>query len=289
MDRVPIYAGIAHVKVPCETFDFGGGVTVSAAGAHLMRPFLITHRAPESSFPAIMNASGSFGFDIVAQIHISESFSAVAWLDLPKTVWWFAALLRMKATPRLRVPVVSNVSFSAIASTCNQQFWPIEPEAERTWLILDPAASGIIPIESLAWVRDHWRSAGLLMRSSREFNVLFEAFDQSAQARDPMLALLLMWSALETMFSPARSELRFRVSTNIACYLEPPGEARASLQRSCAKLYDTRSAAAHGRPELAHQPLFDTYALLKRIIMRIIESDHVPNPSELEEALFHGR
>jgi len=50
------------------------------------------------------------------------------------------------------------------------------------------------------------------MRQKREFNILFQAFDQSAHARDPLLALLLMWSSLESMFSPARTELRFRVS-----------------------------------------------------------------------------
>jgi hypothetical protein len=64
------------------------------------------------------------------------------------------------------------------------------------------------------------------MNKSSEFNLAFQAFDQSAFARDPTLALLLLWSAIEALFSPGYSELRFRVSANIVtCSPEfPPAD-----------------------------------------------------------------
>lgn len=40
------------------------------------------------------------------------------------------------------------------------------------------------------------------------------------------VSLLAVWGALEHLFSPAKQELRFRVTTNIAAYLESPGPTR---------------------------------------------------------------
>jgi hypothetical protein len=289
MTSIDVYGGIADVQVPEGTFEFGEGVTLAPAQAHLMRPFLMTFRRPDSSFPGMMSAEGSFGFDVVAEFFLPEAFQPSQWFDRIGSVWWLAALVRLRGTPHLRVPVLSNASFSALSLSSKQSFLPIHHEAERTRLVLDPSATDAVTTSHLFWVRDYWLSAGRLMHRSREFNVLFQAFDQSSFARDPLLALLLMWSGLESLFSPGRSELRFRVSANIAAFLEAPGESRASLQRHSAKLYDSRSAAVHGRPELADKPLLETYALLKRVLIRIIENNHVPTVSELESALFCGR
>jgi hypothetical protein len=284
-----LFGGISEVRLPSCEFDFGGGVSISPAEAHLMRPYLMTYRRPESSFPAIMSSKGSFGFDIVGEICIPASFDTDEWFDQPNSVWWLAALIRLRATPMLRVPVLSNASFATIALNKGQSFWPVEVEAERRRLVLDPDAPSEVKDDDLVWVRNHWRSGGRLMRETREFNVLFQAFDQTSFSRDPLLALLLMWSALEGMFSPARTELRFRIAANIATFLEPPGEGRALLQKSCAKLYDARSAAAHGRPEAATEPLVATYALLRRVLIKILESNEVPSPAAMEEALLYGR
>jgi hypothetical protein len=162
----------------------------------------------------------------------------------------------------------------------------VESEFEQTRLLLEPKAGDAIEIADLEWVRKHWIAAGQLMDSSPEFNLAFQAFDQSSFVRDPMLALLLLWGGLEGLFSPSHSELRFRISANIATFLEAPGEPRAALQRSTAKLYDARSAAAHGRPERAIKPLIQTYQLLRRVLLRIVERARVPTIAEVESALF---
>ena len=154
------------------------------------------------------------------------------------------------------------------------QFWPIEAEPRR--LILDRAPATRVSESVLVWVGDHWREGGVLM----------QAFDQSLFARSVKLALLSLWGALEAVFSPGRNELRFRVTALIATFLEPAGENRRSLQRKLEKLYDSRSAAAHGRPESLLEPLIETYAITKCIVTKILEENRVPTPLQLENQLF---
>ena len=182
--------------------------------------------------------------------------------------------------------MIANVSFSNALREPSRSFWPVESESERSRLLLEPEANTAVTIEDLEWVRKYWFDAGRLMHESREFNLAFQAFDQSSFARSAVLALLLLWGGFEALFSAGRSELRFRVSANIATFLEAPGKGRAVLQRGVAKLYDARSAAAHGRPDQADDPLIKTYALFKRALLKIIAENRVPSVDEIESALF---
>jgi hypothetical protein len=100
------------------------------------------------------------------------------------------------------------------------------------------------------------------------------------------LALLSLWEALEGMFSPAKTERKFRVSTNIASYLEPLGTPRMELRKRVGKPYDARSQAAHGGSELPKDALRDSYSLTKRVISKVIEENEVPDREKLDEALF---
>ena len=198
----------------------------------------MTFEKPETSFPAWQSAHGSFGFDIVAEIKVPSDLNLPQWFDRPNTIWWLAALLRLRASPLLSVPLLSNVSFSKALESSAPSFWPVESESERTRLVLERTAGNSIAKEDLEWVRAVWIDGGRLVLASEELNLAFQAFDQSSFTRDPKLALLLLWGGLEGLFSPSSSELRFRVSTNIATFLEPPGEGRGLLQRKAAKLYE---------------------------------------------------
>src|SRR5947209_3107454 len=118
-----IYGGIADVSVPPESFELGAGLSLAPTEAHLLRPCLMTYRRPESSFPAMKTAHGSFGFDITAEIFVPKEFEPPSWFDRPNTVWWIASLLRLRATPRVRVPVLSNVSFKTGLTDSSARFW----------------------------------------------------------------------------------------------------------------------------------------------------------------------
>lgn len=98
--------------------------------------------------------------------------------------------------------------------------------------------------------------------------------------------MVSLWGALESLFSPSRPELSFRVSGLIAAYLEDFGAARQALQKKVAKLYDVRPFAAHGKPKDDPNALVETFELLRRAIINMINDEHVPSKAELESRLF---
>ncbi len=285
-EDIDLYGGIAGAELPVDTFDLGHGVVLSKTYAHLMAPFMMafTRAPPGGHHPAPWRAAkGGFGFDIVAQIHIPSDFSVPDWFDKLNTIWWLAALLRFRAAHSVTVPVVASDAFVKGRETEDIEFWPVEIDPHRLQMIVKPS---IMLEDDLCWVRDHWIDAGRLLQQSKQFSLLFQSFDQSLFARNTSLALLSLWSALEAMFSPARSELRFRVSVNIATYLETQGPRRSTLQKRTAKLYDARSAVAHGTSRCEDSAFKDTYDLVGRVLMRILSENHVPTLDELEQMLF---
>lgn len=285
---IDIFGGFASAELEVDSFDFGDGIVISRTFAHLMAPFLMAFgpAEPGKPHPAPWKpASGGTGFDIVAELAVPKEFNPPKSFDCLNTVWWFAALTRLRATTLVSVPVIAREPFSRAKDIEHEiQFWPVEAEAKR--LILERKPARTIGNSDLEWIRDHWRSGALLMHESKEFNLLVQAFDQSLFARSVPLALLSIWAALEAVFSPGSNELKFRVTALIATYLEPPGAQRQALQKRLGKLYNSRSAAAHGRPEALLEPLLDTHSFMKRIVIRIIECDEVPTPRGLEAKLF---
>jgi len=72
----------------------------------------------------------------------------------------------------------------------------------------------------------------------------------------------------------------------IAAFLTPPGDARQERQKEIAKLYDKRSAAAHGKPKHSEQHLLDTFNLVREVLIKIIDRGSVPTADELDKMLF---
>lgn len=286
-DDTDLYAGIAGAELSVDSFDLGQNITLSKTYAHLMAPFMMAFARAKPGKPhpgPLRAAKGGFGFDIIVQLYVPRDLSIHDSFDRINSVWWLVALLRFKASHSIIVPVVANAAFlSASQSEEEIHFWPMEIDPHRLQLA---AKSSILLEDDLKWIRDHWQSGGKLIMENEPFNLLFQSCDQSLFVRNTSLALLMLWGALESLFSPSRSELRFRISANIASYLEPPGSDRLRLQKRVAKLYDARSTVAHGTPTAPKGSLEDTYGIVKRVIGKIIESDHVPSRDELEANLF---
>ena len=288
LDNSEIYAGIAGAELPVENFAFGSGVVVRKTYAHVMAPYLAAFAPapPGQPHPPPWKAvSGGFGVDVKAELHIPLAFQPAGWFDRLNTVWWLVALMRFKGASLATVPVVADTPFASIPETEEEpHFLPIETEPHRLLPVASPPET--LDTSCLGWIRDHRRSAGSLMNENEAFNSAFQAIDQSTRSRSTSLALVMLWGALERLFSPSKQELTFRVSATIASYLEPPGLPRRELYRSAKKLYVARSAAAHGAPGADHEAFVDTYRLLQRALGRMIERHHVPNTDELESFLF---
>ena len=215
-----IYGGLTGPQLPVAEFKFGSGISASRTFAHLMAPFMMAFAPPEKvgqPHPVPWRAAkGGLGFDIVTQLHIPASFRPVDWFDGLNTIWWFTALLRFTATPHILVSVIADAPFKNGSAMDEIEILPMEVYRS---LLLSPREAIELTCGHLEWIRDVWYPAGKLMNTSPEFNTLFQAVDECLFARSPSLALLSLWGAIETVFSPGRAELRFQISSNISAFL----------------------------------------------------------------------
>jgi hypothetical protein len=100
------------------------------------------------------------------------------------------------------------------------------------------------------------------------------------------MGVVTIWGALERIFSTNAAELKYRVCTNIAAFLEPPGAARYLLFKQLTKLYDDRSLAAHGQAMKNPQAYAGSSHFASRAILRMIELNRVPTKDDLEQELL---
>jgi hypothetical protein len=52
------------------------------------------------------------------------------------------------------------------------------------------------------------------------------------------------------------------------------------------RLYEDRSAAAHGLVKSKQDGLLETFELLRQVVLKMIGEGHVPSKEELEASLF---
>ena len=190
------------------------------------------------------------------------------------------ALMRLWITPSVTAPLLSDMPFAAAKDAPNNEafLWPYESRGfERPFL---GYSGNQVNAGSLIWVRDHWQAAFALTRASTELRTAIFALDQTQFLKDRALTLISFWAALEGLFLTNTQELRFKLAAFIASYLEDPGEARLARYKKILSLYDHRSKVAHGKPK--------TFVLLREVLIRVIESDHIPTAAELEARLLGG-
>jgi hypothetical protein len=284
-----IYAGLSGVKLSCENFELGAGLTLSKTYAHLMVPFLMAFKEAPSGkhHPGpISPVNGGLGFDIHTQILIPEDFKPARWFDRINSVWWLAVLIRLRLGPDISVTVATDRPFSSIPVASDKaELVPIEVCFRK---IVPVEQRRLLEESDLVWIRDNWHAAGLLMADSDDFNAAVRAFDYSSNAGSEPSAMMALWGGIEQLFSPdkEKNELRFRISASIASYLEEPGENRLNLHKKVRKLYDARSRIAHSAKSDIAEALTDTYSLVRLILTQIIERRHVPSRVDLENRLF---
>lgn len=283
-----VYAGLAGRRLEGKSFDLSEDVTIAQTYAHIMAPLMAAFTpAPRGGHhPAPWKAvKGGFGFDIQCELKVPTATAHRHNSDPNQTLWCIVALIRLRSGPGITMPALTTLPFADVKNAGDDvAIWPMEIEPQL--LAVQAELPEQVTELDLTWVRKFWPSTCGLVANSSEFSLALQAFDQCVFLRHPSLALLSLWASLEALFSSGRDELRYRISAGIATFLEPPGLGRLALQKDIAKLYDSRSAAAHGRADKADEPLMKTYAVTRRVISKIIEDDHVPSRAELEAKLF---
>ncbi|WEY42157.1 hypothetical protein [Paraburkholderia sp. SUR17] len=291
MSTSDFYAGLTTLQLPPDRdeYDLGHGLTLRRTYAHLMSSYTMAFNPPEAPgkhHPAPWKATTRHdAFDVYTELVIHSSYKPpgdLARYDVARTI---TSVLRLCCDPTIRFLVQSSHSFSEIAAIPDREtrLTPIESTPQYIQLAL---AQPKPLIGLLGWVREYWPNAVSLMASHADFRLAMEAFELSTFVPHHALTLVSLWGALEALFSPSTSELRFRVSVLIASYVHPPGEERLALQREIFELYDKRSAAAHGKPKHNDNHLVQTFNILQRVLVRMIEDNEVPSKAALNNMLL---
>jgi hypothetical protein len=190
----------------------------------------------------------------------------------------------LKGAFAAHVPVIADRPFQEIPQNWEKAtVLPIE--ALPRHIFVEPTLLRLSKTD-FDWLKSTWIDGGKMMRKSRTFYDAFQALDAAGALPSRSVALLAIWGALEHLFSPAKQELRFRVSANIAAYLESPGQSRLELHRRLMKLYDARSEVAHGTRMKSTDAWPETHQIANRILMKIFSSRCVPTKDDLELKLF---
>lgn len=285
--NIDLHAGLAGIELAEDAYDLGEGIILRRTYAHMFAPFMLTfsQAEPGKHHPGPWKAARSgLTFDITSELYVPGILDQRygSRLEVARNILF---LLRLGVNPSTSMPVYSYTPFSALPTTDDNGFilQPLEVEPRRFPLSVE---DGMLRAPSAEWVKERWARALRLRRDHAEFALAVEALDQGQFVSRSGLTLVSLWASLEALFSPSTSELKFRVSSLISAYLEPPGDARHTRQKSIAKLYDKRSAAAHGRPNHDGQHLLDTFNLLREVLTKMLDLNQVPSKEQLESALF---
>ncbi|OLL33527.1 hypothetical protein BTH42_00590 [Burkholderia sp. SRS-W-2-2016] len=286
-----LYAGLTTLQLPPEQdeYDLGDGLVLRRTYAHLMSSYTMAFRPPEAPgkhHPAPWKATTRHdGFDVRTELFIPGDYTPPGDMTPYDVARTLTSVLRLCVNPTIRFLVQSSHSLSEVASIPDReiQLTPVESTQQYIQLALIRTEPVIGP---LGWVGKYWSNAVSLMATHADFRLAMEAFELSTFVPHHALTLVSLWGALEALFSPSTSELRFRVSVLIASYIHPPGGERLALQREIFDLYDKRSAAAHGKPKHNTSHLVQTFNILQRVLVRMIEENEVPSRTALNNMLL---
>lgn len=288
MQKGDVYAGISGVTLEPESFDLGHGVILSRTYAHLMSPCLMAFArpGPHGYHPAPWRAAkGGFGFDIEIEMKVPPATALSGHFEMKEIVWWIATLFRFTKSPFLTAPVLSDQPFNVIPRAKEEpKLDPFEIEPR----IFGPGESSgrSLGMDTLNYVKEKWVPAALSLSSNDRFYTAVKAFDSATVRGRTSASLLGLWGAIEQIFAPSRAELRYRVSSLLASYLEPQGKERLKLYKEILMLYDERSVAAHTAQQVDSGPLVHTYVLMRNALIRMIDEHSVPTQDDLEKMLF---
>lgn len=284
-----LYAGLTSLTLSDDPIDLGDGVVLRKTFARFLTPLTLQNTSEESmkrlrpAFLQFATASNDIVAELVIPSGICPTFKER--FDLARVITF---LIRLWSNPGITLHVLSDQPFSVLSEFTDGK----EPNVMPLEVYPRHFALGVINesdvLPSLVWVKHSWRAAYNLYTSSTEFKLAADALDSGQFIPNTALTLVSLWGALEAIFSPSTSELRFRVSALIASYLEPIGEMRLERQKEIAGLYDKRSAAAHGKPKHQSDDLFNTFQLLRKVIIKMINDERVPTKDELDSCLFSG-
>ena len=252
--------------------------------AHVMSPYILAFRRPsrtDQTHPGPWRpARGGLWLDVEIEIALEQGVRPTGF-DRVNTLWWLLALMRLVTCAPLKMPIISDASFSNIAdSSLEPNFWPVETLPRQLRTVSEPPKT--IENEHLLWVRKAFTSGAELMNEPA-FNRAFKTLDGAIWAHSAGSALLSIWAALETLIQPGRHRITNKLASSLAAYLEPPGPKRDQLFGRVKSLYKARSGSAHAACSPESHQLLSSFEIARRSFVSCIDKRALPQVDNLQE------
>ncbi|VVE46076.1 HEPN domain-containing protein [Pandoraea terrigena] len=284
--------GLSGINLEGKVIDMGQGIQLRPTFAHLFSTDVLAFAQPASplSFhPGPWQAvSRRPGVDITAELFIPKEYGhkRVKRIEVGHTI---ISLLRLWYDPRVTTQVLTKGPIAPMRDRKDKggEFIGMIHGGRERFVEIAPVA-GDNDLTKIDWVAENWSAAVDLRGESTEFDFALDTFDNAQCIPNTAMMLVSIWGALEAIFSPHKAELVFRVSAQLAAFLEGRGATRMAMQREIVKLYNLRSAAAHGSPKHGSSDLIATFHLLRMAIIRMVERKSVPDKEALEKLLFEA-
>lgn len=288
-EQTHIYGGISNVYLVDNEYDLSHGVKLRRTYAHLMSPCIIAYKPPEPGkhHPGPWrSAKGGFSYDINVELGVPLHTELPGKLNPKDTIWWIAALLRLAHHPHLIVPTISDQSFLGGENADTEPV--IEPfeTTNRIFSLAEPNDNSLDE-PHLSWVKEVWVSGAILVQKNPKLTSIIHAFDSATINGRTSSAMMSIWGGIEQLFCPSPGELRYRVSANLATFLEEPGKKRVELFKKIMKLYDARSTAAHTTNDISTRDLLESFVIMRNALVKILDMNSVPTQESLEQEMFN--
>jgi hypothetical protein len=280
------YAGLSGAILDFDELELGNGVILRKISAHVTSTTLISFNATTLKAPVTALQDG-FDHVITAELYIPENFDCRGFHKIT-LVRLIAGVLRLWTTPSIRILAISNSPFSKALENGVQNFTGLPLETERRAFALASDEGENLTKLRMEEVVKLWKNAVDLAKVHPEFKLGLETINGGQFIRDPALTLISICGALEALYVRGNAELRFRTALLISSYLYPSGQKRKELYAKILKLYDQRSAAAHGNPKHDADALLDSFEILRMSLMQMIRENRVPSKEQLIDNLLLG-
>lgn len=280
-----IYIGLSGVSLPEDMVDLGHGIKLSRTYAHIFSHPMLAIKPPEragSHHPGpwialrhfFGNAPAGEYETVETELYIPTS--AAGSMDAWDLAGWITFLIRLRSDSWPEMRLSSDKPFSKGGNENSVSLYGTVRMQQRERPNLRA---------TLDWVRRNWHAAAHLA-GDKNFRFAAEAIFNNQPRHSVEMSLLITWAALERLFSHSNAELAFRVSAYIACFLEPRGATRLSLQREIVGLYGDRSTVAHGSDLKNPNAFKRTNEIAHAVLVRIVEQRRVPTKEELNSLLL---
>lgn len=276
-----LYGGLSGVALPDAVFDLGFGLTMRQTYSKLMLPYILAFARPAKPTAPSPGPWASVGEkSLVMTIELELDGEGGLGFDRMNTLWFVVALLRLKVSLPIKMPILSDRPLQRIPDdTERANIFPVEVQLQQ----LRTAPPSEPSLADFEWLRDNLFAAAELMKDP-VFNRSFQTLDGGVHSQNAGAGIVIAWAAIETLIRPGNTKITERVCRALAAYLHGPGPERDRAFTHIERCYAARGGAAHaGTPPEAEQ-FHTAFRLARSALLRSIQRRERPDIEVLLEA-----